>query len=175
MRRHALRSLVGEQSPYLRLLIGILLFSFTAFNRAPTVVPAPQVLVHGELRESFVESRPDGSARAVHFSLRNSARQYWTTETGAALTPTRKDGRDVHLEFYVDSQADAAVAGATSVRAQRLVANGRPLASAETAVRTGAGSLCLILRVLGAASLALGTLFWVRNFRGERRSASRSA
>lgn len=145
------------------------------FEASPVPASSPRVLVRDDLRDSFVESRPDGSVRAVHFSLRNSPRQYWTTETGAALTPTRTDRGDVHLAFYVDGPPEAAAAESTAVRAYRVVANGTALASAETAVRTGAGSLRLVLRVLGTGSIVLGAVTCVRNFRRQRRPVAQSA
>ncbi len=166
-RARLLRSLFGAAAPFVYLGVGVLFLAFASLAPAPTAAPVAQVRVRGDLRDSTVESRPDGSVRAVHFSVRNSPRLYWTTETGGALTAPRKDGRDLHLEFYAAPSPGAGATGET--RAYDVLVNGKLLVAAAAKVRTEATVLRLVVGLVGSTSLVLGLVLWAVNFRRQPR------
>ena len=160
----ALRSLFGEAAPFVYVGVGLLFLVCAAFAPAEAPAPAAATRVRGELRTSVAELRPDGSVRAVHFSLRNSPRLFWTSETGGALTAPRPDGAAIHVEFYTEPRPGAPTAAAGESRVYGLVVNGKQLVAAEAKVRTEAHALRLVLRLVGGASLLLGSILWALNF-----------
>lgn len=169
LRARLLRSLFGEAAPFVYVGVGLLFLACASFAPAEAPAPAAPIRVRGILRDSVVDSRADGSVRAVHFTLRNSPRLFWTSETGGALTAPRKDGADIRLEFYAESRPGAPTTAAGESRAYGLVVNGKVPVAAEAKVRTEATVLRRVLRLVGIASLLLGVVFWALNFRRQPR------